>query len=105
MLLQSTKCIVRVYMIGAFNLSSRDNGSESDPYLIISCGNRIYNERDNYQDNEPNPTFFKHFDFEGVFPGCAPLVITLMDYDTIFGDEAIGTTTVDLEDRFFSPEW
>lgn len=23
----------------------------------------------------------------------------------IFGDESIGTTSVDLEDRFFSPEW
>lgn len=28
-----------------------------------------------------------------------------MDYDDIFGDDAIGTTSIDLEDRYFSPEW
>jgi Ca2+-dependent lipid-binding protein len=92
-------------LIDAFNLSSRDNGSASDPYAIVSLGNKVYNERDNYQTDQPNPTFYKSFDFEAVFPGCAPLVITMMDYDEIFGDESIGTTSIDLEDRFFSPEW
>jgi Ca2+-dependent lipid-binding protein len=92
-------------VISAFNLSSRDNGSESDPYLIVSCGNRTYNERKNYQSDEPNPEFYKMFEFDGVFPGCGPLVLKMMDYDDIFGDEAIGTTYIDLEDRYFSPEW
>lgn len=27
------------------------------------------------------------------------------DYDEIFGDDNIGITNIDLEDRFFSPEW
>lgn len=100
-----TKCVVRVYIIDGFNLSSRDNGSDSDPYLLVKCGNKTYNEREFYQSDEPNPKFYKSFDFEAVFPGCAPLVINVMDYDEIFGDESIGTTSIDLEDRFFSPEW
>jgi hypothetical protein len=33
------------------------------------------------------------------------LEIKAMDYDALFGDDLIGTTKVDLEDRFFSPEW
>lgn len=45
------------------------------------------------------------FEFEGTFPGCAPLQIKLMDYDDLFGDDSIGTTSIDLEDRYFSPEW
>lgn len=78
-------------MIDAFNLSSRDNGSESDPYLILSCGSGLtYNERSNYQLDEPNPKFHKHYDFEGTFPGCAPLEIKVMDFDDIFGDDLIG---------------
>ena len=48
LLMASTKCIVRVYIIDAFNLSSRDNGSDSDPYLVVSMGNRVYNLRNEY---------------------------------------------------------
>ena len=28
-----------------------------------------------------------------------------MDYDEIFGDDSVGITSIDLEDRYFSPEW
>lgn len=47
-LMACNKCIIRVYMIEAFNLSSRDNGSPSDPYLILKCNNKTYDERSNY---------------------------------------------------------
>ena len=33
------------------------------------------------------------------------LKIQAMDYDDLFGDDLIGETNIDLEDRFFSPEW
>jgi len=105
LLLSETKCIVRLYMVSGFDLASRDNGSFSDPYLIIQCGKKVYNERENYQEDNPNPDFYKSYDFEALFPGCAPLVIKAYDYDLIFGDDLIGETSIDLEDRFFMPEW
>lgn len=40
-----------------------------------------------------------------MFPGSTSLKIQIWDYDVIFGDEIIGTTLIDLEDRFFSIEW
>ena len=40
-----------------------------------------------------------------MFPGCPMLDIKIYDHDDIFGDDLIGDTKVDLEDRFFSPEW
>jgi hypothetical protein len=55
--------------------------------------------------DEPNPDFYKHYDFEATFPGCAPLVIEAYDMDDLFGDDLIGETMVDLEDRYFLPEW
>ena len=55
--------------------------------------------------DEPNPTFLKHFDFEALFPGCPMLEVKAMDYDDLFGDELIGLTKLDLEDRYFLPEW
>ena len=40
--------MIRLYMVSAFNLSSRDADSPSDPYLIISLGAKNYNERENH---------------------------------------------------------
>ena len=99
------KCTVRIYVISAFNLASRDNGGFSDPYLIVSCGRKSYNEREFYIEDEPNPGFHKMFEFEATFPGAPPIELKVMDYDLIFGDEEIGRTMIDLEDRYFSPEW
>jgi Ca2+-dependent lipid-binding protein len=96
---------VKVYVINAFNLSSRDIGSESDPYLEVSLGNKVFSDKDNYQNDEPNPDFHKVFIFEAEFPGCPMLSIKAMDYDDLFGDDLVGETKIDLEDRFFSPEW
>jgi len=45
------------------------------------------------------------FEFQTVFPGSSPLKIQMWDRDFVFGDDFIGETVVDLEDRFFSPEW
>jgi Ca2+-dependent lipid-binding protein len=104
-LLAQNKCLIRLYMISAYDLSSRDNGSPSDPYLYINCNDRTYNERNDYQLDEANPDFFKLFEFEGIFPGSTPLKIDVFDYDDIFGDDLIGTTIVDIEDRYFSFEW
>jgi hypothetical protein len=105
MLLKSIKMVVRIYMIEGFDLASRDIGGFSDPYLKLKCGNRKYDERDNYVLDEPNPKFNKHYDFETLFPGCPMLFIDAYDYDDLFGDDLIGSTTIDLEDRYFLPEW
>jgi hypothetical protein len=104
-MLKVTKCIVRVYIIEAYDLAKRDNGSHSDPYIIMKINDEKIDERDNYQNNEPNPSFHTHYDFEGYFPGCSPLRLQFWDYDKVFGDDLIGETIVDLEDRFFSAQW
>jgi hypothetical protein len=58
LLLGKNKCIVRLYVLSAYDLSSRDNGSDSDPYLNIVLGPKVYNERANYLEDEPNPDFY-----------------------------------------------
>ena len=59
----------------------------------------------NYQEDEPNAKFFKHYDFNCTFPGTGPLYIKAYDYDELFGDDLIGETEIDLEDRYFSEDW
>lgn len=75
MLLGASKMIVRLYMISAYDLASRDNDSPSDPYLIINLGAKNYNEREFYQEDMTDPGFYKYFDFEATFPGCPLLNI------------------------------
>ena len=42
-------------MISAFNLSARDNGSPSDPYIVLNCNEKVFNERENYKLDDANP--------------------------------------------------
>lgn len=46
--MSKTKSLVRLYVIEGFNFSQRDIGSFSDPYLKLTCGKKVYNEKDNY---------------------------------------------------------
>lgn len=100
-----TDAIVHLYLIQGFEFASRDMGSASDPFLIVTCGLQVDNDQDNYQDDEPNPKFVKRLDFNVSFPGAPPLVIEAYDYDMMFGNDLIGKTSIDLDDRFFNPKW
>lgn len=73
--------------------------------MLLECNGKTFNERDNYQLDNSEPDFFKKFEFEGKFPGTSPLQIDVWDYDMVFGDDLIGTSILDLEDRYFSMEW
>lgn len=105
MLLRTKKCVVRAYMLDGRNFASRDFGGDSDPYLKIKIGDKVFDERDKYIMDEANPDFYEHYDFEAEFPGCPPLIVEAFDYDDLFGDDLIGSTICDLEDRYFLPEW
>ena len=45
------------------------------------------------------------YEFSCTFPGSPSLEIEAYDYDDLFGDDLIGKTTVDLDERYFTPEW
>ena len=104
-LLTKTQCKIELYVLEGFDLASRDIGSLSDPYLFIRCGNREFSERDNYVLDEANPKFYKLFEFTGEFPGAPMIEIEAYDYDDLFGDDLIGKTSIDLDDRFFNGDW
>lgn len=105
MLLIEKRCLLRVYILSCANLASRDNDSPSDPYLVVKLGQHEFNDRKNYIEDCENPKLYKKIEFEAVFPGCPQLKVALWDYDLLFGDDLIGETVIDLEDRYFSAEW
>ena len=48
LLMAESRCIIRTYIVRAFNLAARDNDSPSDPYVKIILGEDVRDERDNY---------------------------------------------------------
>jgi len=73
--------------------------------VVLKLGDKVFNDRENYIEDEPNPSICKKVDFEAVFPGCPQLKVAFWDYDLLFGDDLIGETVIDLEDRYFSADW
>ena len=98
------KFVVRLYIIEAFNLSSRDLTSPSDPYLYIQLGDTIIDERDKHQDDTENPKFYSMYEFKADLVINPLLEISVFDYDYI-GRDLIGKTVISLDDRYYSPFW
>lgn len=95
---------VRVYVLRASNLQSKDPNGYSDPYLRLKLGKEIISDRANHKKKTLNPDFFKMFSFHASLPGPSQLEIAVWDHDT-FTDDLIGKTTIDLEDRWFHRDW
>ena len=86
-------------------MAKRDLFSESDPYIVVNCGRVEFNDRQNYCLNTTNPEIYKCFEFMETFPGAHDIKIDVYDYNEFFGDEIIGKTSIDLDDRYFSNSW
>ena len=118
---------VRVYCIEASNLqplnkaSFWDNGkSVANPFLSLrmvpdegaedasewrsSRGVRSHNEENTPFRDTINPKFASWYDMDAIIPGMSTLEIKVMHKKLISSGE-IGSTRIDLEDRWFSPGW
>ena len=89
----------------AQQLASRDVGGFSDPYVLVKSGSKVFGSRDEYQTDQINLPVFKSYELTALFPGAEPLVIEVWDYDELFGDDLVGSTEIDLDDRWFSDDW
>ncbi|KAH7491166.1 Dysferlin [Phytophthora ramorum] len=123
--------LVRVYVLDALNLHPKDANNRCDPYLRVSLGDgrrreQLFNDRDNYQAETLTPKFHKMYEFKADLPGASELKLEVLDYDffaiptlptglskalstavgtTVDGDDFVGATLIDLEDRWFDAKW
>ncbi|KAG7389144.1 hypothetical protein PHYBOEH_007572 [Phytophthora boehmeriae] len=109
-LLQSLPYEVRVYVLDGVGFAPMDIGlngrpGKSDPYLRLKLGDKKISDRKNYIEDTTEPDFYKMFTFNAKLPGASMLTIEAMDHDLIGGDDLIGRTTIDLEDRLFDNRW
>ena len=98
--------IIRLYILQLRNLPNKDIGSESDPYIKIYLGSTLkINEQKNYIEDSNNADWYKQYDIVTEFPGESTIKIEVWDYDPVFKDELIGSTSIDLEDRYYQSHW
>jgi len=103
-ILAPTQLYCRLYILRGLKLSPKDSNNQSDPYLIIKLGGERISTRDRYIKNTLDPDFYERFEIPCTIPGDSSLEIVCWDWDGI-GDDLIGSTTIDIEDRWFSKEW
>ncbi|KAG7387141.1 hypothetical protein PHYPSEUDO_014661 [Phytophthora pseudosyringae] len=98
------RVIVRVYVLRGQNLQAKNANGYSDPYLRLNLGSSRVNDRPNACANTLQPEFFRIFALETTLPGASQLDIGVWDRGVV-SDELIGSTTIDLEERWFHREW
>ncbi|RLN20509.1 hypothetical protein BBJ28_00005436 [Nothophytophthora sp. Chile5] len=109
-LLQSLPYEIRVYVLDGVGFAPMDIGlngrpGKSDPYLKLTLGDKKLSDRKNYIEDTTDPDFYKMHMLNAKLPGASILTIEAMDHDLIGGDDLIGKTTIDLEDRLFDKRW
>nr|XP_060643362.1 fer-1-like protein 5 [Anolis sagrei ordinatus] len=95
-------CLVRVYIIRALNLQPKDRNGLCDPYVWIKIGKKNVGERNDYIPNTLEPVFGRMYELMCCIPLEKDLKVCLFDFDVFPPDDAIGETTIDLENRLYS---
>jgi len=96
---------VHLYVLKGQGLMAKDmDNNSSDPYCKVILGDTVMGDRSEAQDNTLAPHFFHRYDFTTTLPGTSQLKVEIWDKDLVV-DEIIGTTIIDLEDRWFSEIW
>ncbi|KAF1325644.1 Inositol polyphosphate 5-phosphatase, partial [Globisporangium splendens] len=101
---------IRVYVLDGVGFAPMDLGlngrpGKSDPYLRMKLGKEKVDDRKNFIDDTTDPDFYKMYQINALLPGASILTIEAMDHDFVGGDDLIGRTTIDLEDRLFDQRW
>ena len=93
-------CVVRVYVIKAYDLVSCNKNGIIDPCVQVRLGSRKITSP--YVPETTEPIFGHMFELTTNIPKETTLKISVVDKKRFFGGEEIGETTIDLENRLLT---
>jgi len=103
---------VRLYCLRTRGLASMNNKDlfgrppKCDPYLRVTLGKFTFDDRANAQSDMNNMDMYQIVEINAELPGSSQLKIEVMDkVDVVGRDNLLGSTTIDLEDRWFDKRW
>ncbi|XP_071444023.1 otoferlin-like [Hetaerina americana] len=112
------KILARVYIVRGLSLPPKDRSGRSDPYVVVSVGRRtargtdsrkhakfgrrVSGDRSQYVHQDLNPIFGRCYEVEASLPRDDAITVSVWDWDLGGHDDLIGTTEIDIENRFFT---
>lgn len=102
-MLSAVHVSVFLYILEAEFYKSFDIASDNDAYMIIKLDKKTF--RTERIADRNNPKFYKVFRFDITLPGPSELQLTFYDEDPLKPDDLMGSTSIDIEDRFFDRVW
>ncbi|XP_062533076.1 otoferlin isoform X2 [Bombyx mori] len=100
---EAAKVLVRVYLVSATNLSVKSFIGQTCTYATVNCGKKELGNRHSSIASSTNPIFGTMYELRCVFPEDYLLTVSVYSKDSSsLSDELIGSSSIDLEDRFYS---
>jgi len=108
------RIVARLYVLRGQNLAPADltlhkRQGKSDPYIRLRLGGEtVAADRAEHLSDVVDADFYRVYEVPVQLPGPARLAIDVMDHDPGISaacDDLIGTTVIDLEDRWLDPRW
>ena len=100
---------MRVYVLKGIGLRPTNSRGLAEPYVIAELGSKRLGDKKDAIKDTLYPPFYKMFEFKPTFPGASLLKLKVMSVSESLldtdGDEFIGETSIDLEDRWYSDLW
>jgi len=98
---------IRLYVLNASKLCC-DGDMDPEPYIKASLGDQVHKgDWGGVGCTGPSPNLNQYFEFQTSLPGRSSLKVDVFDHNEnlLMQDELIGSTIIDLEDRWFSEPW
>jgi len=94
--------VVRLYILKGFNMYCED---DANLYLRVKLGKNIIQDKGKVCKGNNQLEFYQSFELRVELPGVSQLEVSVVEKNFFGFDTVIGTTTLDLEDRFFNEKW